>query len=187
MRLVIIRTTTFEHIMKNIALLFLLTLSLCSSGQTTNPFATLKFDKVVMYDFDGGKGSDLAIIDGKGQLAKSVSKQIQLDKSTIIKLDTKLGDKKSYGGGTAACYNPHLGFVYYLNDKVVAHISICLGCNRLHSSINIPAQKQGKVGQGKDAYYMLNGLSKSFRQFLNDLLKKYNFSHQIKEGSAFDQ
>ena len=50
-----------------------------------------------------------------------------------------------------------------------------------------PAQNQNKVGEGDNAYYLGEGLSKSFRQFLNELLKKYNFSHQIKEGSAFDQ
>ena len=31
-----------------------------------------------MYDFEGGKGADLYIIDDKGQLAKSVSKEIDL-------------------------------------------------------------------------------------------------------------
>ena len=36
-------------------------------------------------------------------------------------------------------------------------------------SINITAQKQGKNGQGQDAYYISDGLSHSFRQFLYHL------------------
>ncbi len=132
-----------------------------------------------MYDFAGGKGSDLYIVDNKGQLAKSISKQIQLDKVIVSKLNEKLGNKKSYGDVTAACFDPHLGFVYYLSGKIVAHITICLDCNRLRSSIPIVAQQQGKVGKGKDAYYISDGLSITFRNFLNTLLVKNNFSHQI--------
>lgn len=158
--------------------IFLLILFLPSKAQQ-NPFSTLKFDKVVMYDFAGGKGSDLYIVDNKGQLAKSISKQIQLDKVIVSKLNEKLGNKKSYGDVTAACFDPHLGFVYYLSGKIVAHITICLDCNRLRSSIPIVAQQQGKVGKGKDAYYISDGLSITFRNFLNTLLVKNNFSHQI--------
>lgn len=31
-------------------------ISVHSFGQKSNPFLSLNFDKVVMYDFDGGKG-----------------------------------------------------------------------------------------------------------------------------------
>jgi hypothetical protein len=177
----LLAATAIRHTMRIISIILLLTLSLASKGQIKNPFLTLTYDKVIMYDFEGGKGSDLYIIDDNGQLAKSISKQVTLDKVTVTKLNTKLGDRKSYGGGTAACFDPHLGFVYYVKDKIVGHITICLDCNRLRSSIDIIAQKQGKVGQGKDAYYVSDGLSNSFRQFLNGLLIKNNFSHQIKK------
>jgi hypothetical protein len=158
--------------------LFFLILSFPLKAQQ-NPFLALKFDKVIMYDFTGGKGSDLYIVDEKDELAKSISKQIQLDKATIAKLNEKLGNKKSYGAATAFCFDPHLGFVYYLKGKIVGHITICLDCNRLRSSISIAAQQQGKIGKGKDAYYISDGLSIPFRNFLNSLLVKNNFSHQI--------
>jgi hypothetical protein len=54
-----------------------------------------------------------------------------------------------------------------------------MDCNAVRADIEIPAQKQNKQGQGEKAYYLGDGMSKSFRQFLNGLLKKYNFSHQI--------
>lgn len=173
--------------MRILSFVLLLILSLSSNGQTTNPFLNLKFDKVAIYDFEdvGEKGS--LIVDNNGKFLQKVLKQVQLDSTTIKKLNFKLGDKKSYGNGTTACFDPHCGFVYFLKGKPVGQITICLGCNRLYSSIDIPAQKQGKQGQGKDAYYFLDGLSKSFRQFLNGLLKKNKFSHQIESSSHFDK
>ena len=152
-----------------------------------NPFLNLKFDKVVFYDFeeDGEKGS--LIVDNNGKCLQKILKQVKLDITTIKQLNLKLGNKKSYGNGTAACFDPHCGFVYFLKNKPVGQITICLDCNRLHSNIDIPAQKQGKQGEGKDVYYMLDGLSKSFRQFINRVLIKNKFTHQIKSGSHFDE
>lgn len=147
-----------------------------------NPFSKLRFDKVIIYDFSGGKGEeDYSIINEKGKLAKSVIKEVTLDRNTITTLNQKLESKQSYGAGTASCFEPHLGIVYYYKNKPVAHISVCMDCNRLTSSKDISAQHQGKNGEGKDAFYALNGMSTTFRNYLNSLLKKYNFSHQIKK------
>jgi hypothetical protein len=49
------------------------------------------------------------IIGENDQLAKSVRKKIEINKETITKLNQKLGDRESYGAGTAACFDPHLG------------------------------------------------------------------------------
>jgi len=145
-------------------------------------FSTLNSDKVVLYDFSGGKGEGIiSIIDNKGNLAKTVKKKILLDLETVKVLNKKLESRESYGGATASCFDPHLGIVYYSKNKPIAHLSICMDCNRLRSSRNIPAQNQGKTGKGEDAYYLLDGMSKSFRIYINELLKKYNFSHQMKK------
>ncbi len=177
-----------NYLNKRGILLLLLAIPFISIGQISkNPFLDLKFDKVIMYDFEGGKDADIFIVNEKGQLIKSIKKQQQLDSSTIKNLNAKFGDKKSFGGVTASCFDPHVGFVYYLKGKAVAQISICLDCNRLRSTIDIPAQKQGKVGKGDEVYYLADGLSKTFRRFLNTLLQKNQFSHQIKKGSSFDQ
>ncbi|HRH51075.1 MAG TPA: hypothetical protein PLP23_20160 [Panacibacter sp.] len=173
--------------MRIISFTLLLALSLSSSGQAKNPFLNLKFDKVVFYDFKDISEKGSLIVDNNGGLLQTILKQVQLDTTTIKKLNFKLGDKKSYGSGTANCFDPHCGFVYFLKGKPVGQITICLSCNRLYSSVDIPAQKQGKQSQGKDEYYLLEGLSKSFRQFINGLLIKNNFNHQIKPGSQFDE
>ena len=165
--------------MKTLQLIFLLSFGLTVYGQTSNPFLTLKFDKVIMYDFYPSSDKGGSIIEDNGLLTKNIKKQVQLDSLTWTNLDKKLGDKRSFGGGTADCYNPHLGFVYYFQNKIVGHITICMDCNRLNSSIEIPAQKQKKIKFSDGSIeYLGIGMSKTFQQFLNALLKKHNFSHQ---------
>ena len=173
--------------MRILNLLLLLTISTVLHGQVNNPFLKLKFDKVVFYDFEeiGEEGSQL--VDDNGKTVQKIIKQVQLDTSMISKLNSKLGDKRSYGNVTASCFDPHCGFVYFLNGKPVAQILICIDCNRLRSDIDIPAKKQGKQGTGADTYYIADGLSKSMRKFINGLLIKYKFTHQIEPGSSFDK
>jgi hypothetical protein len=166
--------------MKTILFVVWMILSLSIKAKVSNPYLTLKFDKVMMYDFSGSKDRNKYIVNANGQLATSITKHTQLDIESIKNLNTHLGIKSSYGGGKAACFDPHLGFVYYLKGKIVAYITICLDCNVLVSSLPLDAQKQGKVGEGKDTYYIADAPSKKFRTFLNDLLKNYNFSHQIR-------
>ena len=156
-------------------------LSIASFSQKHNPYAALKFDKVVMYDFEpsGDKGG--SIVEANGQLTKHVSKQVRLDRTAILQLNQRLGNKVSFNWGTAACFDPHLGFVYYQGKKIIGYITICIDCNILSANLKLPAQTRSK--EGEDA----TGMSKSFRHFLNLLLKKYKFSHQVPLGSGFDE
>ena len=173
-----------------ILLWFIYLVSFFPSGinaQENNPYKILQFDKVIFYDFKGEGNKSLIIIDTKGNYQQKIIGQVILDKQTLISFNNKLGERKSYGAVTASCFDPHCGLVYFLKDKIVAQITICVECNRLYSTIDIPAKMQGKVGKGSDAYYLGDGLSKSFRKYLNQLLKKYNFSNQIKPGSFFDE
>lgn len=173
--------------MRIVSLFFLLTLALPLNGQTKNPFILLKYDKVILYDYQPA-GEDPSLVDNKGQLVSSViiKKMVQPDTTVIKQLNKLLGDKKSYGQVTAMCFDPHLGIVYYLNGQIVRQVLVCMDCNVVRSDIEIPAQLQNKQGQGDKTYYLGGGMSKSFRHFLNGLLQKYSFSHQIKPGSQFD-
>lgn len=149
------------------------------TAQVNSSFVKLRADSVVMYDFAGGKGGDLYIVDDNGILAKDIFKSVTLDNTLSEQLKYRLGSKKSYGKSSAACFDPHLGFVFYNSGVVVAHVTVCLDCNRLHSSIEIQAQKQGVPISGNENYYTGQGMSRSFRVFLNSLLKTHKFSHQI--------
>lgn len=169
----------------NVIKLILTFIPFISYAQKEIIFSDLKFDKVVMYDFEGVKGSGLYIINN-GKLSTSVKKQQTLNKKEESLLINKLNLKSSYGGGTASCFDPHLGFVIYNKNIVVAHITICLDCNRLSSSITIAEQQNDDQDSFENKYVNTSGLSPIFRKFINELLIKYRFSHQIPAGSLFD-
>src|SRR4051812_32761210 len=114
----------------------------CKSSHTEQPtvanvFSKFDYDKVVAYNYDGS--NDIEIIDkDNGQLASRIKKQIVLNKSQVTKITNELCDKSSYGGDIAACFDPHLGIVFYKLNRPVAYISVCLDCNYLVSFIKIP-------------------------------------------------
>lgn len=174
---------------KSILIIFVVLFSKFTFGQKgNNPFSKLSVDSVVFYDFGGDSGKEvITIIEKNGKLSNSVIKSTKLDKVTADNFTKLLGQKKSYGNGTASCFDPHLGVVYYSNNKAIAYVNICLSCNRLHSSLEIANQLQGKQDDGADAYYILDGMSKNFRKEINTLLIKYKFSHQLIGKSMFDK
>ena|SRR5688500_9812995 len=117
-----------------------------STASSKNVFAAIEYDKVVAYSYDGD--GHIEIVDEQRQLAKKIKKQIELSKSQIVRLTNTLCDKSTYGGDIAACFDPHFGLVYYKSDKPIAFVSICLDCNYLVSSINIPHSDAGFSDEG---------------------------------------
>ena len=146
-----------------------------------NPFNSLKFDKVVMYDYEGGKGFPIIVENGK--LSYTVKKQVVLNPQTVQLLNRKIGLKSSYRGFGDACFDPHLAFVYYLKSKVVAYIEVCFDCNRLGSNPEIPVQMEPMVGSDGKVFYTEHGMSNLLKEFFNTILKRYNFSHQLLQFS----
>jgi hypothetical protein len=108
-----------------------------------NPFDKLEYDKAIAYDYNG-EANHLIVTD-EGELIKidgrhgEIFAQKVLSKKQVVTLHRITGDTSSYGGIGAACFDPHLGIVYYFKEKIVGHISICLACNYLESSMEIPA------------------------------------------------
>jgi PIN domain nuclease of toxin-antitoxin system len=133
---------TSKIIIPFISLLTFFVISCNNSGQqsdtkinSNNVFATVNYDRVVAYSYDGE--GDIEIIDEKGKLADKIKKQVELSKAQTIKLTNILCNKSTYGGDIAACFDPHFGVVFYKTNKPVAYVSICLDCNYLVSSIKI--------------------------------------------------
>jgi hypothetical protein len=151
-------------------------------AQTANPFLSLPHDSVVIYDFEWNRyGDETSIINKNGRLIK-YKKSANLDKKSDKKLSTVLGEMRSYGGNMAACFEPHLGIVYYKGGLPAAYITICIECNRLYSSVRIAAQEQGRnETETGEVYYLGMGMSKSLRKHLDGLLKKHAFSHRPKD------
>ncbi|MBK9981104.1 MAG: hypothetical protein IPP15_01535 [Saprospiraceae bacterium] len=126
-----------------------------------------------MYQFTSSQSIDsMYILDTIGKLSTSITKKIELTEQEVKDFKSKIDNKKSYGAVTLDCFTAHLGYVYYLKNKIMAYITISPDCKRLHSSIDIPAQKQGKVSIGTDTYYTATGLSDSFISFINGLVSK---------------
>jgi len=158
----------------------LLVLSFYCTLSAQQKFLGITYDKVIMYEYDGGKEGELTIVDEKGNFAKTVSKQVVLDERIIAELNKKLTDKKSFGAAEAFCYEPRLGFVYFLNGKIVGKTDVCLMCNRLRSSFNLDAQKQGKQTNDGEVYYIAMGMSAEFKLWLNQLIKSAGFKFVLK-------
>ena len=139
--------------------------------QFQNPLLDIKFDQVCMYDYHPTYDVYYDLIaDGHGRLipTETIKNTVLLDDSTTRQLTLLLGNSSSYGDDIMRCFIPHLAFVYFLDKKIVFHVSICLTCNNLRPSIDIPAHSTGR------------GMTKLFRDFLNDLLEKYEFSNNVR-------
>jgi hypothetical protein len=171
--------------MKMKMIFILLTFCLQAIAQVKNPYTTLKFDKVILYDFEDITETGKLVVDNNGKPIQKIIKKVELDNSVIKNINYRLGDRKSYGGGTASCFLPHCGLVYFLNNKPVAQVTICLMCNRLYSTLPIPAQNQKKDVPGEVFALVMDGLSKSFRQYINNILTRHKFSHQVNEENSF--
>lgn len=127
--------------------------------EITSPFDTIEYNKVVAYNIEpgdiihNGKVDDSIIIDQKELSA------VQIDSVNALLLNSA-----TYGGRISDCFIPHFSLIYFLQDSVVADVSICLICNRLKSSINLP-------------YY--DGFSDEGREKIITLIEALNFRQEV--------
>jgi hypothetical protein len=150
------------------------------SKKNSNPFLSLNFNKAIAYDYEGGKGEGvIEIIDSNGVLAPTVTKSRELTIKQKNLVTHLFGSNSTYGEGYAACFEPHLGILFFYNDKVVAYLSICLECNYLSSSFLIPATSFKKIKVSDDFEYSAEGFSKIGRRKINSLCKELNFDHCV--------
>ncbi|MFL5728690.1 MAG: hypothetical protein ACJ75J_04310 [Cytophagaceae bacterium] len=171
----------------NILIILMLLLGRNVFGQNKNPFLSLQYDSVLIYDFDWrGKQEYFSIVDASDHLAPTVRKSAGLDRKQYAKLNKLLGEKSSFGQSTAACFEPHLGVVYYKAGKPLAYMTICMACNRLEASIRIPAQEQGvQIAEGL-TYYTKVGMGKSLRKYLYHLMASNDFRYGDQKSTLFD-
>jgi len=164
--------------MRPVALvIFLLLINHCAGATERNPFLKLKYDSVVIYDYevpDEGNAEIIVVARLNGVMHRSATLSI----IQANELGNWLGSKKSYGGVDGTCFLPHLGIVYYSQGRAVAWVSVCLTCNQLRSSLFIAAQHQGWRKTGSEEAYsgMGMGMSAAFRKYLFVLLRQNHFS-----------
>lgn len=141
----------------------------------SKPFDTLKFDKIIAYDFEGSEEPNPSVINKVNNFTNVILKQQFLNKEQSQFLIESLTNNSTYGGTFAACFNPHLGFVFYNNDKIVFKVDVCLSCNYLISSSDIPAMTSKMIDKGTENEYPAFGFSNSGKKKIRKLCKELNF------------
>jgi len=185
--------------MKHLFVIFLLVVvngALFSQGMKTvkkselkNPFSKLGYTKIVAYNFAlEGSHEQWSILTENGNLVRStVPPGRSLSKEETDKLIFMLTDTSTYGGTSAACFEPRLAFVFYKESKIVGCVNVCFECNYLRSNPEIPAQNYYNHEIG-DHIVPSFGFSKQGRKRLIELCKKLNMPYCVQDReSMFDE
>lgn len=142
---------------------------------SAEPFNNLKYNKVIAYDYEGMEEAYNSIITNSGNYIPVVIRQQALNQKQIENVISFLTDKKTYGETTAACFNPHLAFVFYNDDAIAFKTDICLDCNYQNPSLTIPAMEHKKIELEDSDFYYAIGFTKYGHQKITDLCKEINF------------
>lgn len=166
-------------------ILILLLLPLNLVGQSI-PFYSLDYDKVMAYEYQGEGGLQIEACLKNDK--EKISKTIELTNSQVEELETILTSDKSYGTTTASCFDPHFAIVYYSNNKIIASVSICLDCNYLMSSLDIPATTKKHIKVNDDYSYPAKGFSPIARKGIHGFCKQIGFKKYLEPlGSIYDE
>lgn len=165
--------------------LFLMLMFLSFQGMSQNraykSFTELKFDKAMLYQFNGetdfdfmahGMLCDTSLVDAESNWAHSLSKDNRpvsekdiYDLFNIIKNTGK--DKMT--GDPQGCYIPRVGIAFFKNSRVVAHIDVCLECNKFMIEV---FDKELK-GTNRSLYGEPSTMGIKTRSFFERLFAKY--------------
>ncbi|MDN4012606.1 hypothetical protein QX233_09060 [Chryseobacterium gambrini] len=147
------------------------------------PFSTLDYDKIIAYDFKGDEELYDAPINEQGNFIPIIEKQQFLSQEQADKILTALAKKSSYGEASAACFNPHLGLVFFKDNKKVNQISICLDCNGSISEIDIPARRHRVFNKGTDDEYSFTGFTPQGKAAVAELCRAINFYYKSADST----
>lgn len=144
------------------------------------------YHSIIAYEFQGdGERLINYCLEHEPQ---KISKSIELSKDQLNSLLTVLTSTSSYGNTTASCFDPHLAIVYYNNENIVASIDICLDCNYLSSSVEIPATSNKMIKVDQDYSYPARGFSKEARKAIHQFCSDIEFTKYLKPlKSIFDK
>lgn len=142
------------------------------------PFSTLDYDKIIAYDFRGDEELYDAPVDEQGNFIPIIEKQQFLSQEQADNILKALAKKNSYGEASAACFNPHLGLVFFKDNKKVNQISICLDCNGSTSEIDIPARRHRVFNKGTDEEYSFTGFTPKGKAAIIALCKELKFYYK---------
>ena len=145
------------------------------SNSKSLPFKNLQYDKVIAYDYEGNEEPFGSITKNNGNFVPVVLKQKSLTQSQVEQIINVFTDKKTYGEKTAACFNPHMAIVFYNGNTIVFKTDICLSCNYMIATEDIPAMLHNKITFDDGSFYYSVGFTKSGKRKIKSLSKELNF------------
>ena len=147
-------------------------------SQAPKPFNNLKYNKVIAYDFDGIQEPYPSVINSRNNAyAPVILRQKELTEKQVEFLIDFLTDNKTYGEYTSACFDPHMGIVFYENEQRKFVVNICLDCNYLISTIEIPSTQFKTVTFDEGGSYGLRGFSEIGKEKIIELSKQLNLDY----------
>jgi len=146
------------------------------------PFNTLDYDKIIAYDFAGDEETYPSAVDKKGKFVPVILKQQFLTQKQADQILSALAKNSSYGESSAACFQPHLGLVFFKGIKKINQISICLSCNASITETSIPARTHKVFNKGTDNEYSFSGFTPSGKKAITNLCKEIHFYYGNKKG-----
>lgn len=168
--------------MKRILILLTFLIPILTLGQS-NPFEKLEYDKVVAYEYQGEGGLLIErCLDGEKE---KINKTLNLTEKETGKLEKILTSEKAYGNTTMSCFDPHFAVIYFLNEKIVGTINICLDCNYLISSEKIPATELKVIKISDDYSYPAKGFSKNTRKEIYEYIEGLGFTKYLRPLTSY--
>jgi hypothetical protein len=131
-----------------------------------NSYSSLKYDSIEAINY---LNEGMVIMETEDSIQKEIPKDTIYKRHVLNAQQTEhlikvLDDEKTYDlEYRSKCFVPHLMFIFYSQDTIVAHCSICFHCINSYSTIN--SKKYGEIN-----------LSESGDQILSKLCKDLNFS-----------
>lgn len=155
-----------------------------SQNKPYKSFTELKFDKAILYQFNGetdfdfmahGMLCDTSLVDAENNWAYSLSKDNRLvatkDIDELFNVVKNTG-KDKITGDPQGCYIPRFGIAFFKNSRVVAHIDVCLECNKFMIEVfgvNLKQQKRRIYGEPST-------MGNKTRNFFELLFEKYKLN-----------
>jgi hypothetical protein len=96
-------------------------------------YASLKYDSIEAINYLNIGMAKLK----KGETIDTIVKRHILNSQQVEHLVKVLDNEKTYNFGyMTKCFEPHLMFVFYAQDTIVAHCSVCFHCTNSYSTIS---------------------------------------------------
>ncbi len=175
--------------MKSLSILTLVIFSIAVYGQTDkSEYKYKNYDSVVVqtlidqthdFNINSNERTDKIFITGRARIKASDAKE----------LNQRIKRKDSYGSSQAMTPDYDLKILFYKRGRVKENVQISLWTNNLFATFPLKVQRQGECTCSGNGGYCCSkgGISMGFKEYLLDLLIRYNLPTNKEELLNFGQ